>query len=81
MVCSHSKDVTLDARGEECPVPLEMAVERLGAMAAGQVLRVRSTDPASPIDFEAWCMRAPHEYLGAEERDGVWDIRVRKAGT
>lgn len=70
-------DVTLDTRGEECPVPLELATERLETMATGQVLRVRSTDPASPIDFEAWCMRAPHEYLGAQERDGIWEIRIR----
>jgi tRNA 2-thiouridine synthesizing protein A len=76
---NHS-DIILDATGEECPVPLEMARERLATMAAGEVLRILSTDPVSPIDFEAWCMRVPHAYLGAEECDGVWEIRVRLAG-
>ena len=68
----------LDATGEECPVPVEMAAERLQEMNPGDILRVRSTDPVSPIDFEAWCMRQPHEFLGAEEAEGIWEIRLRK---
>lgn len=68
----------LDASGEECPVPVEMAAERLEAMAPGEILRVRSTDPVSPIDFEAWCMRQPYELLGVDVGDGVWEIRIRK---
>lgn len=73
-------DAFLDARGEECPVPVQLAAQRLASMAPGEVLRVLSTDPVSPIDFEAWCMREPHEFLGAEERDGVWEITLRRAG-
>lgn len=68
----------LDATGEECPVPVEMAAERIKVMAPGDILIVRSTDPVSPIDFEAWCMRLPHEYLGAKEVDGTWEIRLKK---
>lgn len=71
-------DTVLDATGEECPVPIEMARRRLASMAPGGVVRVLSTDPVSPIDFEAWCMREPHEFLGARERDGVWEIRLGK---
>lgn len=71
-------DTVLDATGEECPVPIEMARERLVSMAPGEVMRVLSTDPVSPIDFEAWCMQESHEFLGAKERDGVWEIRLEK---
>jgi tRNA 2-thiouridine synthesizing protein A len=67
----------LDATGEECPVPLEMAAERIKRMVTGDVLIVRSTDPVSPIDFEAWCMRQPHEFLGAREIEGIWEIRLK----
>jgi tRNA 2-thiouridine synthesizing protein A len=73
-------DVILDASGEECPVPVEMAAARLGTMAPGEILCVRSTDPVSPIDFEAWCMRQPHEFLGAEEDRDSWEIRILKGG-
>ena len=68
----------LDTSGEECPVPLERAVARLERMAAGELLRVRSTDPASPIDFEAWCLRGDYEFLGVDEVDGAWDILIRR---
>ncbi len=68
--------VVLDTSGEECPVPLEMAVERIKTLSAGEVLLVRSTDPVSPIDFEAWCERQPHEFLGSEETAGIWEIRI-----
>jgi tRNA 2-thiouridine synthesizing protein A len=75
---TRDTDILLDASGEECPVPVEMAAARLEAMAQGEVLRVRSTDPVSPIDFEAWCMRQPHEFLGVDAGDGVWDVRIRR---
>ena len=74
----RDKDVLLDASGEECPVPVEMAAERLEVMSPGEILRVRSTDPVSPIDFEAWCMRTPHQLLGVEATSGVWEIRLRR---
>ncbi len=59
-------------------MPVEMAAERLEAMSPGEVLRVRSTDPVSPIDFEAWCMRSPHQFLGVEAGGGTWEIRLRR---
>ena len=68
----------LGATGEECPVPVEMAAERLKEMTPGDILCIRSTDPVSPIDFEAWCMRQPHEYLGVEVVGSVWEILIRK---
>lgn len=75
---SPKNDLFLDASGEECPVPVDLAAARLNTMSPGQILRVRSTDPVSPIDFEAWCMRSPYEFLSSEEVGGAWDIRIRK---
>lgn len=74
----RNQDFVLDASGEECPVPVEMAAERLEAMSPGEILCVRSTDPVSPIDFEAWCMRSAHEFLGVDAADGAWEIRLRR---
>lgn len=74
----HDPDVVLDTSGEECPVPVERAAERIEALDVGQVLRVIATDPVAPIDLEAWCMRQVHDYLGSEERGGAWEIRIRK---
>lgn len=71
-------DIVLDATGEECPVPVEMAAERLQSMAPGEILCVLSTDPVAPIDFEAWCMRGPHEFLAADAAVGIWQIRIKR---
>lgn len=78
MQSGHDKEVLLDASGEECPVPVEMAAERLETMSPGEILRIRSTDPVSPIDFEAWCMRTAHQFLGVDTVAGAWEIRLRR---
>jgi len=77
-VAAVTPKIVLDATGEECPVPIEMAAKNIQTMATGEILRVLSTDPVSPIDFEAWCMRQPHDFLGSREIDGVWEIHLRK---
>lgn len=72
-------EILLDTSGEECPVPVERAAERIECMVSGQVLRVIATDPVAPIDLEAWCMRLPHEFLGVTQRGEHWEICIRKA--
>lgn len=38
----------------------------MGALEPGQVLEVRSTDPAAREDVPAWCRMNGHEYLGSD---------------
>ncbi len=68
----------LDARGLLCPEPLRLAELAMREMGESAVLRVHATDPAAPIDFEAWCLRRAHEFLSCEAVDEGWVIRVRK---
>lgn len=61
----------LDARGLMCPEPLVLAQRALDRLAPGALLRVHTTDPAAPIDFEVWCLRRGHRLLHCEaEGDG-----------
>ena len=63
-------DDTLDARGLNCPMPVVKARKKIGELAAGQVLRVLSTDRGSIKDFQGWAKIAKNvELLGQETED------------
>ncbi len=68
----------LDARGLLCPEPIRLAELAIRQLSPGAVLSVQATDPAAPIDFEAWCLRRRHEFLACEAVADGWTIRVRK---
>ncbi len=59
-------DVDLDCAGLLCPLPVLRARKRLLGMTAGQVLRLRATDPMAAIDVPHFCTEAGHVFLGAE---------------
>ena len=68
----------VDARGLMCPEPIRLAEIAMRPLPEGALLRVHATDPAAPIDFEAWCLRRAHEFLACEAAGEGWIIRVRK---
>jgi TusA-related sulfurtransferase len=64
-----SYDETLDARGLNCPMPVVKARKKIGDLAAGQVLRVLSTDRGSIKDFQGWAKVAKNVELVAQETE------------
>lgn len=56
-------DKDLDVRGMNCPLPILKTKRELASMPAGQVLRVRATDPHAVIDFMAYCEKTGHPLL------------------
>ena len=48
-------DVTLDAKGLNCPLPILKAKKALKDVPIGGTLEVLSTDPGSVADFQAFC--------------------------
>lgn len=70
----------LDARDLLCPLPVLKARKALKEMAAGEVLEVRATDPAAPMDFEVFCHTSGHRLLSSEAVDGTLVFRIAKAG-
>ena len=70
--------VEVDATGLPCPMPLLKAKRALNAMAAGQRLRVLSTDRGSVRDFEVFAQQSGHRLLASEERDGVYSYLLQK---
>jgi len=71
-------DATLDTVGLYCPMPIVKTASKMKELQAGQVLEVISDDPGIKKDMPAWCRKTGNEFVGLEERDGVFRVFVRK---
>lgn len=70
----------LDATGLLCPLPVLKARKRLQALSAGEVLHMRTDDPAAVIDVPHFCAETGHELINMQE-DGaehLFEIRKRR---
>ncbi len=72
-------DQELDARGLNCPLPILRAKKTLNGMAAGEVLKIVSTDPGSVKDFEAFASQTGNELLSSSEEGGEFHFMMKKA--
>ena len=73
-------DLTLDARGLQCPMPVVKAKKAIDSLQPGQVLLIMATDPGSKADFAAWTRSTGHELVSSAVVDGVFQYEVRKKG-
>lgn len=71
-------DAEVDARGHRCPMPLLMAKRGLNGLAAGQTLRLLSTDPGSNRDFEIFARQSGHALVQAMEVGDEFHFLLRK---
>jgi tRNA 2-thiouridine synthesizing protein A len=71
-------DLTLDARGLQCPMPVVKAKRAIDSMQPGQVLEILATDPGSKADFTAWSRATGHELVLAAQEGSVFRYEVRK---
>lgn len=59
-------DLVVDCLGRPCPVPVIELAKALPTIGIGQVVEVRSDDPAARYDVPAWCRMRGQDYLGHE---------------
>lgn len=71
-------NVTLDATGLLCPLPVLKAQKALRALDVGDVLKVMTTDPNAPSDFQDLCRVAKYELLSSEQDGAVFMFWIRK---
>jgi TusA-related sulfurtransferase len=71
---------TVDARGSACPGPLLEAKKGIGGVAVGEVLEIRSSDPATRGDIAIWAAKVGHDFLGVLETDEGYDRLFVKRG-
>lgn len=60
-------EVTVDARGLNCPLPILRAKKALKEVAIGETIEVLVTDPGSMADFEAFARQTGDELVSAEQ--------------
>lgn len=70
--------LTLDASGLKCPLPVLKTRKAIKSLEAGQLISVRSTDPASPLDFKHFCNSGGHDLVSEDEADGTFTFVIRK---
>lgn len=71
-------DLTLDAKGLNCPLPILKTKKALKDLEIGQVLEILTTDPGSVPDFNAFCRQTGHELLLTEEAATNFRFLVKK---
>ncbi len=73
---NHDREI--DCEGLLCPLPVLRAGKVLRGMKAGEVLLVRATDRMAAIDLPHFCAQAGHDFLSAEQADGVGRYLIRR---
>ncbi len=68
----------LDARGLNCPLPILKTKKALGELAAGQVLKVVSTDAGSVKDMEAFAKQTGNELLASQDQGKEYVFFLKK---
>ncbi|MDG2459537.1 MAG: sulfurtransferase TusA family protein [Luminiphilus sp.] len=71
--------VSVDARGERCPMPLLLAKRALRDIPSGAVLEVLSTDAGSERDFESFARLAGHIVTCEQLSDDGFRLTIIKA--
>lgn len=71
---------TLDCVGLYCPMPIVHVAKKMKELKLGQVLEVLADDEGIKEDMPNWSKTTGNEFLGIEEKDGVYHVFVRKAG-
>ncbi|WP_416827341.1 sulfurtransferase TusA family protein [Ectobacillus polymachus] len=72
-------DVTVDAKGLSCPMPIVKTKKAIDAVQPGQVVEVQATDKGSKADIVAWAKNTGHQYIGLIEEGNVLKHYLRKA--
>ena len=75
---SITPDMTLDAKGLSCPMPLLKTKKAIDKIDSGQVLEVLGTDPGTKNDLAGWCKRSGHTLLGMKDESGFTRFFVKK---
>ncbi len=71
-------NLTIDAKGLSCPMPLLRAKKEIGKLKAGEILEVLGTDPLTRNDLPIWCEKSGHTWLGEREGDGCIHFFIKK---
>ncbi len=72
-------DLTIDAIGLLCPLPVLRLRKRMEALEPGQIACLLADDPAAAIDVPHFCNEQGHSYLGEDAIQSTTAYFIRKA--
>ena len=78
MTTSHQVDLTIDAKGQKCPMPVLLLSRGIKKLESGQVLVLEATDGGSRSDIPSWAKDTGNELLEQSAEDGVFRYVIRK---
>lgn len=71
-------DLTIDAKGQKCPMPVLLASRGIKKIESGQVMLIEATDSGSKSDIPSWARDTGNELLDTSSADGVFRYLIRK---
>ncbi|MEW4983575.1 MAG: sulfurtransferase TusA family protein [Cycloclasticus sp.] len=72
-------DITLDAKGLNCPLPLLRLKQLLQKANPGEVIQMLATDPAAHLDIGVFIDKSNHEMLLFERDDDIQYFYIKIA--
>jgi tRNA 2-thiouridine synthesizing protein A len=73
-------NMTVDARGLNCPLPILKARKALNELPIGGTLEVLSTDPGSAADFAAFARQTGNELLSSQQDTDCFRHVLKRCG-
>lgn len=70
--------VRLNTCGMQCPGPIMKVSDTLAGAKEGDIIEVKSSDPAFGADIEAWCRRTGNTFLGLSSEKGIITALIKK---
>ena len=70
--------VTVDAKGQKCPMPVLLASRAIKRLGPGEVMLLEATDGGSKSDIPSWARDTGNELLESGAEDGVYRFVIRK---
>jgi NADPH-dependent 2,4-dienoyl-CoA reductase/sulfur reductase-like enzyme/peroxiredoxin family protein/rhodanese-related sulfurtransferase/TusA-related sulfurtransferase len=77
-VTPTGKTIQIDARGLQCPGPIVKLSKAIKDAEKGDLLEIKTTDPAFACDIEGFCRRTGNCFEGMESNKGIATARIRK---
>ena len=74
----HQIDLTIDAKGKKCPMPVLLTSKGIKQLESGQIMLVEATDGGSRSDIPSWAKNTGNELIESTSDDGVYRYLIRK---
>lgn len=71
----------IDVRGLQCPGPILKLKKGIEELQDGQVVQITAGEVSFTRDAESWCKSTGNTFIKAENKDGAWQVFIRKGGT